>query len=218
MKLLKRCWLTKPCSWGRARAALVPWVFERTAVMCMKGFVTSLRQHEKIELDRPSSFRNMAPSYHSIRASPSLPLALTWVKWLFRSSYLCPSIFPTPEEPILEVEETHLVASTKQGDQKITAAEAWWKKKNCRTLILGILQLNCHIFGEVQLHFFLIIILMTIERKRRALWLRSFSALSTCLPTWNQSRLIPFMPLETNCDNTRGKESLFIKTWYWKLE
>lgn len=61
------------------------------------------------------------------RASPSLTLAMTWVKWLLRSSYLCPSVFPTPKEPLLE--ETHLVSRTKQGDQKIMDAEAWWKKK-----------------------------------------------------------------------------------------
>lgn len=91
-------------------------------------------------------------------------------------------------------------------------------KKNCRTLILGTLQLNCHIFGEVWLHIFVIIALMTMERKRRVLCLRSLSTLATCFPTWNQSGLIPFMPVETNCDNTRGKESLFIKTQCWKLE
>lgn len=52
-------------------------------------------------------------------------------------------------------------------------------------------------------------------KKKRALWLRSSSVPAACFPTWNQSCLIPITLLETNCDNTRRKNTLFIKISCW---
>lgn len=68
----------------------------------------------------------MTPSYPSSIPQPNFGPDMSEMA---TQEHLCPSIFPTPKEPLLEVEETHLVSRTKQGDQKITAAEAWWKKK-----------------------------------------------------------------------------------------